>query len=175
MNLTASPLINKGKKNKKNKVRPTVIPLYSSACPAQLPSPFCCFAACVDVYGTHSNVHLRCFHTGKSTAIRAAPSPWKLPVSSSVIIISVICVFISSIWCHSKFADRRLPVQCHFICTARVWGHLFSDDISVFILIVIQISFVWQICSACTQWLFLGLRSLDWNWKVFKCCASITL
>ncbi len=71
----------------------TVLPLYPSACPAQLPSPFCCFAACVDVYGTHSNVHLRCFHTGKSTAIHAAPSPWKLPVlSSSVIII------ISLIW-----------------------------------------------------------------------------
>lgn len=70
--------------------KPTVLPLYTSACPAQLPSPFCCFAACVDVHGPHSNVHLRCFHTGKSTATRAAPSPRKLPVSPSVILISLI-------------------------------------------------------------------------------------
>lgn len=59
---------------------------------------FCCFAACVDVYGTHSNVHLRCFHTGKSTAIRAGPAMWKLPVSSSVIIISVIFIFVPCLW-----------------------------------------------------------------------------
>lgn len=141
---------------------PTVLPLYPSACPAQLPSPFCCFAACVDVYGTHSNVHLCCLHTGKSTAMHAAPSPSKV---TSVILRrrrhhhqSDFCVLISClcwIWCHSKLvcliADRQLPVQRLFICTARLWGHLFSDDISVFILIINQITFVWQICSTCTS------------------------
>lgn len=74
--------------------------LYPSSCSAQLPSPFYCFAACVDVYRTHANVHLRCFHTGKSTAIRAALSPQKLPVSPSAIIIRVICILILCLcWC----------------------------------------------------------------------------
>lgn len=43
------------------------------ACVALLPSAFCCFTACVDVYGTHSNVHLCCFHTGKSVVMHASP------------------------------------------------------------------------------------------------------
>lgn len=36
------------------------------------PLHFVVLAACVDVYGTHSNVHLSCFHTGKSTAMCVA-------------------------------------------------------------------------------------------------------
>lgn len=100
----------------------------SSLCPCKactITLSFCCFAACVDVYGTHSNVHLRCFHTGKSTAIRAGPSMWKLPVSSSVIIISVIFYLCSVSLAGCLIAERQLPIHRHFICTARVWGHLF--------------------------------------------------
>lgn len=50
-----------------------VLPLCSPACFALLPSAFCCFTACIDVYGAHSNVHLCCFHTGKSTVTHATP------------------------------------------------------------------------------------------------------
>lgn len=85
---------------------PTVIALSPSTCPAHLPSPFCCFAACVDVYRTHSNVHLRCFHTGKSKAIRQRCSI-KLPVSSSVVIISVIFILPAPV-----FVGFGVPPQC---------------------------------------------------------------
>lgn len=117
-------------------------PLYPSACPAQLPSSFCCFAACVDVYGTHSNVHLRCFHTGKSTATRAVPSPWKLPVSWSVVIPMVRFCVLSPCLCCIYCRNLAVWLQTHScpLLSVLVWGHLLSEDICVFIAIFIQIS-----------------------------------
>lgn len=65
--------------------------------PHSYPSPFCCFAACVDVYGTHSNVHLRCFHTGKSTAPRCrSVTPESYQCHWAVVITLISLVIVSS-------------------------------------------------------------------------------
>lgn len=61
-----------------------ILPLYLPACFALLPSAFCCFTACVDVYGTHSNVHLRCFHTGKSAVMHATPKVSSVTIRHSL-------------------------------------------------------------------------------------------
>lgn len=116
---------------------------YPSACFTILPSPcWFFFSACVDVNGTHSNVHLCCFNTGKSTAMCAALSPWKWPVSTSdIIIISLICVrpfldfmslkifthncpfntFWAGLWCQSMGSlwYQCIHAHCHSVLSDR--------------------------------------------------------
>ena len=129
MNLSASALVIKEKHNRHRCSSP-VPPPPPPRIPCKMTlSPFCCFAACVDVYGTHSNVHLSCFHTGKSTAVRAAPSP--RTVSSPAIDFIISVILNPHPLCHSAFRLRD------------GWPpfYLSPDDISVLIIIVIQISF----------------------------------
>lgn len=111
--------------------------------PHSYPSPFCCFAACVDVYGTHSNVHLCCFHTGKSTASRrrsVTPESYQCHWTVVITLISLVIVsscpafFPSWLSVSGQTAARSTP----FICSA--CGHLFLDDISVLIIIFTPIS-----------------------------------
>lgn len=117
-----------------------------------------------------STGHTPMYTSAVSTLVRAqrsvaAPSPWKV---TGIIIshqhqcdlyphfLSLLDLLSLNVWLSDCRWTAARSTPFYLYCQ-RLWGHLFSDDISVFILIVIQISFVWQICSACTQWLFLGL------------------
>lgn len=132
------------KKTIKAEAVSALLPLFPSACYAQLPSPFCCFSACVDVFGTHSNVHLRCFHTGKSTAARASPSPRKSSVI--IIIISLICLILIS----CLFGRRSNGI----LSVLSMRSSCLDDDVSVIILVVL-----WFV-SACTRGLSSGPERL---------------
>lgn len=119
-----------------------VLPLCSPACFALLPSAFCCFTASIDVYGTHSNVHLRCFHTGKSAVTHATPKVSSVAARHHCL---VLCPHLPPwlnllsfrvrpfFWYHSLFGPF-LSFLYHLWC----WGEEVISGISVFVLIVIQ-------------------------------------
>lgn len=96
-----------------------VLPLCSPACFALLPSAFCCFTAGIDVYGTHSNVHLRCFHTGKSAVTHAT-----LKVSSAAARHHrlVLCPPFTAL---AEFAVVQSSALFFFLLSQSVWSFSF--------------------------------------------------
>lgn len=118
-----------------------------AACCALLPSAFCCFTACVDVYGTHSNVHLRCFHTGKSAVMHATPKVGSVVIRHPRL---VLCphlppwLNLPSLKLWPFVSVCSVVLFLFFICDGKVEGHC---GISVFVLIVIQISASYILCE----------------------------
>lgn len=129
---------------------------------------FCCFTASIDVYGTHSNVHLRCFHTGKSAVTHATPKvssvatrrhrlvlcphlpPWlNLPSFRVrpffVITVCLVLFFLFCIICDAEV--RRSSVVSVCLCS-----------------LSFKNSFVWQIYLSCVN--IVGI--------VVKGCAHVT-
>lgn len=118
-----------------------VLPLCSPACFALLPSAFCCFTASIDVYGTHSNVHLRCFHTGKSAVTHATPKVSSVATRHHRLVLcphlppwlNFAVVQSSSLFLLTQFGPF-LSFLHHLWC----WGEEVISGINVFVLIVIQ-------------------------------------
>lgn len=85
-------------------------------------------AACVDVYGTHSNVHLGCFHTGKITRRRrpVTPPPLKnLPAPPAVVIAIIRCPFTTLCPCLS---DNCVPIAISISVSQMDVNHLYLLD-----------------------------------------------
>lgn len=126
-----------------NEDNANVLPVCSPACFALvLPSAFCCFTASIDVYGTHSNVHLCCFHTGKSAVTHATPKVSSVPTRHHRLIL---CPHLPS--CLNLPSFRLWPFFCYrclcgpflsFLYHLWCWGEEVISGISVFVLIVIQ-------------------------------------